>query len=422
MSKWVRLSEHPLAQAWSSQFRTSYDRARASQLLNQLKLISGRQFETAIEQTLTTLQQRLNSTIAVYPIAPPLPDEIVGYDPFIGGIPKTHDDPITPVRRRRHYGSEDRVGHLLAKLQDRHRERSSVSRIECSPTMIQLTTQGIRHIVLVDDVCSSGQRIKSYWKSMPRRIKSLLSYKKLELWIVLFAITPTGRISIQNALPNFPADSHLITAMPEADLRELPPELLDLCDEYATILEMDEMSVGYQGSACPIVFEHGCPNGVPAILWANRHAWRGLFPNRSIPDAIRPFFDGNGGDRIVEALWRAKQRRMALSVLDALDRRVAMEPDDWLLMSLLALRMTGMAESTIAKRALISRTRCKFLLARADEMGLYDAAARQVTILGKECIDRFRASCGKGRSASGIARDPLTYYPMQCEGKVRSPG
>jgi hypothetical protein len=57
-------SDHPLSQKWLSQFSTSYDRAQASQLLNQLTLVSTRQFETGIEQALTELQKRLKADIA----------------------------------------------------------------------------------------------------------------------------------------------------------------------------------------------------------------------------------------------------------------------------------------------------------------------------------------------------------------------
>ena len=218
MADQLRLSEHPLSQKWLARFRTSEDRARAAQLLNLLKLVSAREFETTIEQSLTDLQKQLNGTISVYPIAPPLPDEIAGYDPFNGGIPMDVEAQSRQIGRRRKYGSEDRVGHVLAKLQERFKRGTGPSRIECAPTLIQLKTQGIRYIVLVDDVCGSGKRITDYWNVIPRRIKSLLSLKRCELWIVLYAITPSGRKALRQGIPNFPMNDHLIVKLPEADL------------------------------------------------------------------------------------------------------------------------------------------------------------------------------------------------------------
>jgi hypothetical protein len=66
----LRLSDHPSSQRWLAQFRTSEDRALATQLLNLLKLVSAREFEAGIEQALANLQKRINATIAVYPVAP----------------------------------------------------------------------------------------------------------------------------------------------------------------------------------------------------------------------------------------------------------------------------------------------------------------------------------------------------------------
>ena len=392
MSQFLRLSEHPLSQRWVSQFKTSYDRTRASQLLNQLKLVSAREFETGIEQILITLQKRVDATLAVYPIMPPIPDEIIGYDPFIGAMPKHLDSQSREIGRRRKYGSEDRVGHLLTKLQEQLRGTSSASRIESAPTITQLNSQGIRHVVLVDDICSSGKRIASYWKLVHRRIKSLLSLKRCELWIVLFAITPMGRQLLKKKLPNFPIDTHLLTVLPETDLHVLPSELLNLCESYADILELWEVAIGYNESACPVVFEHGCPNGLPAILWMNCNGWTGLFPNRSIPTEMRPYFDGDGSERAIEQLWRANQPKLAMSILDALDQTVPLNPDDWMLLTFLGLRLRGIAESKLAGRVMMTTANCLILLDRASKMGMYNRSSGKVTALGKEFVARFRSS------------------------------
>ncbi len=67
---YLRPSEHPLAQLWLAQFCTSEDRALASQLINQINLVSGRDFESGIESALIGLQTQCNATIAVYPVTP----------------------------------------------------------------------------------------------------------------------------------------------------------------------------------------------------------------------------------------------------------------------------------------------------------------------------------------------------------------
>ena len=72
------ISDHPLSKEWISQFNTHEDRALASRLLNQLKFISEREFESGIEKSLIKLQERLGKTIAVYPVIPAPSKEISG--------------------------------------------------------------------------------------------------------------------------------------------------------------------------------------------------------------------------------------------------------------------------------------------------------------------------------------------------------
>lgn len=418
----IRFSEHPQSQKWLAQFRTGEDRARAAQLLNQLKLVSSREFEAGIEQALTNLQTRLQATIAVYPIAPPIPDGIAGYDPFTGGVPRDADSQSREVGRRRKFGSEDRVGHVLAKLQEQFKRGTGTSNIECAPTLVQLRTQGIRHIVLVDDVCGSGKRITDYWRAIPRRIKSLLSLERCELWIVLYAVTPRGKAAVRKAMPNFPL-THLITVLPEAELKGfLTPELRTLCANYAALIDMGSSDLGYRGSACTIVFEHGCPNNLPAILWASRKGWRGLFPNRSIPTDMRSCFDEDGTVRALEALRRANQRKLALSLLESLDRIVPLPAEQRMMLTMLGLRLRGIPEADLAARLLMSATQFNQLIELAIAMGLYDKTAAQITTMGEEVVSRFRERFGGARRQRAVGRNPDTYYPRQCEGKLRDLG
>jgi len=261
------ISEHQLAKNWISQFNTPNDRALASQLLNQLKFVSEREFESNIEKELVKLQRNINKRIAVYPIAPAAPDGIIGYDLFNGGITSPKNINSRDKNRRRKYGSEDKVGHFVTKIQEQFKKLNGVSSIECIPTVKQLKTQKIEHVVFIDDIAGSGRRIGDFWKNcVPKSIKSLLSYKRIELWIILYAITPMGRKSFKYTIPNFPVESHLITILPEADHKLiLDRELLSLSKTYAKFIGMESASFGYKDSGGLIVFEHGCPNNIPVI-------------------------------------------------------------------------------------------------------------------------------------------------------------
>ena len=419
----LRLSEHHLSQQWLAQFHTSKDRALAAQLLNLIKLVSGREFESSIESSIILLQKKVDSTIAVYPVSPPLPQEIAGYDPFTGGLLRVAGIPSREAGRRRKYGSEDRVGHTLSKLQVRFKKGVGASLIECNPTLHQLNTQGIRHIVLVDDVSGSGKRISDYWRVVPRRIKSILSLKRYELWIILYAITPYGYKVIAKIMPNFPIYDHLITVLPETELNNLlSPELIKLCENYAEGIGMESSAMGYRGTACPVVFEHGCPNNLPAILWASNKGWKPLFPNRAIPTELRGYFDALGTDHAIETLWRANQPRLALRLLDSLDREKRLDQNHWMLMTLLGLRLRGVSEDNLPSHLLIDTITFRVLLDLGIDMGLYDKSTKNVTGLGKELVSRFRKRTNRGLYSGRVGRSPSTYYPSQCEGKFRNPG
>lgn len=421
----MRLSEHYLSQQWLAQFHTSKDRGLATQLLNQLKLITTREFEAGIELLVTNLQKDLQSTIAVYPISSPIPDEVAGYDQFTGGIPKHEDSKSLEIGRRKKFGSEDRLGHVLSKLQERFKRGEGASSIECQPTIKQLKTQGIRHIVLVDDVSGSGKRITDYWEqTVSSSIKSLLSLKRCELWIILYAIAPTGKAAIQKAMPNFPIADHLITVLPEFDQQGfLSKDLRFLCSTYAKKIGIESAGLGFRGSFCPIVFEHGCPNNLPGILWWAKRPrfWKPLFPNGSVPSEMRSYFDEDGTERTIEVLWNANQPKLALSLLKALDHTTPLTVEQRMLLTLLGLSLRGIPEVDLASKLLLSADEFKELLRRAIDMKLYDKASARVTPMGGEFVSLFREYFDR-RLSKVVGINPEDYYPRQCEGKLRELG
>lgn len=412
----LRLSEHPLSQKWLARLNTSEDRAIAAGLLDRLKLVSAREFEVGLEQTLKKLQKRLRSTIAVYPVAPENPPGVVGYGPFTGGIAANPPAPGARLGKRRRFGSEDRIGHFLAKLEAGAKRTTSSSAIECSPTLVHLKSQGIRHIVLVDDICGSGTRITNYWrKVVPPRIKSLLSLKKCELWIVLYAITPMGRRAIRRAMPNLP-DDHVLSVLPEVRFEKvMPAEQIALCKKYATYADLSVLSLGYRGSASHVVFEHGCPNNAPVILWERN----GLFPNRLIPAEMRPCFDEDGTVRAIEGLWSAGQRKLALSILDGLEHVGRLSSDNRLMLTLLGFRMRGVSVGTVASQLQMPDSAIEALLNHAQSLGLYKTASMSVSQLGQEFVNRFRRLVNNRPLVKPLGKDPAAYYPSQCGGKAR---
>lgn len=417
------ISDHPLSKEWISQFNTHEDRALASRLLNQLKFISEREFESGIEKSLIKLQERLGKTIAVYPVIPAPSKEISGHNLFTGGIPASEDSNGHEIGRRRKYGSEDRVGHFVSKLQEQYKRGNGVSKIECTPTIKQLKTQKIQNIVLIDDICGSGQRIIDFWKNcVPRSIKSLLSYKRLELWIIFFAITPIGKKTLKYSIPNFPINTHLITLLPETDYRLfLDRDLISLSSNYSKMIGMESAGLGYKKSGGLVIFEHGCPNNVPAILWAKKRNWKGLFPNRGIPTELRPYFDEEGVMRSIESLWNKNQENLALALLENIDKK-KVSPDESLMLIQLGLLLKGVTPSKIGAYLLVSIEKSEQLINLAVKYFLYSKQTGKVTSFGKEFLKRYRNNYGYSKKNITVENKPNEYYPSQCEGEFRFSG
>lgn len=417
----LRLSEHSLSQEWISQFRSSEDRAVATQLVNQLKLVSASEFETGIEHSIAALQNQLNTTAAVYPVVQPDSANVVGYNHFSGAVTTSGNFSTKTSGKRKKYGSEDRVGHSLENLSRNFQRQNGMSVIEVLPTIDQLRAQRIRHIIFVDDVCGSGTRLLKFWKDIvPKRIKSLLSLGRLELWVVLYAATPKGHDALREKLPEFPIDSHLISVHPTSDFRDfLSQDMHDLCIKYARLHGMESIAMGYKGSACPFIFEHGCPNNLPSILWKNKKNWKGLFPNRGIPEEIRRVFRTGSPDRTLDALWGSNQPRLAISLLEALDKPEPLTDQNFFMLAVLGLRLRGVSEQNISEKLLLESHQCENFIKSAVEMGLYEETESSVTPLGKEVVERFRDRRRKTLRKMTVGKNPEEYYSMQCEGRLR---
>jgi len=144
-------------------------------------------------------------------------------------------------------------------------------------------------IIVVDDLVGSGERVREYlaalWAS--RSIRSWWSRKNIKFVLVSYAVADEGAKSVTK-LKYAP---RLVYNRICPTLRSLPwshdrkAEVSDLCTKYGAKLAAKRFILGFQGSAALLVFEHGCPNNVPAILWAGPkkgRVWEPLFPEKTV--------------------------------------------------------------------------------------------------------------------------------------------
>ena len=412
MERYIRLSETELATEWLAQFRTSYDSNVAKELLDSLKYVSTREFEVSIETKLIELQRGLQDRIAVYPVK----KTDAYYSLFRGKFitANVYDSNSKPPRvgTKMKFGSEDKIASLLEKISSRTKRNSNLSEIECNPTIKTINSQGIKNIVLVDDLCGSGDRITGFYKNIfPASIKRLISFNKIKLWILVYAASSDGVKKIRRKIKYFNKNiGNVIIIFPETRRNSFSPQIVELCER---------MGSGYKGSFTNIIFEHGCPNNIPNMLWFKKKYWKPLFPHRTIPFELRPSFGNQSTADLGSILWVSGQKQLALSLYDAIDRNF-LSSENSLRITVLGLLAKNVRVENIAEKMLIEPSRLNGIISDfIDEDILYKHGDKiLINALGMGIVSTFRNQ--KKRLLNiNIDKPKIMYYPTQCDGHFK---
>ncbi len=239
------------AAAWIAQFKSA-DLRPAQALLRSLRLVSFTEFEDAIASEIARITTETSGRIAVFPV-----DKRV----------------VAPSRLP---SSADKIGYILTSL-----ERRFPNRVRVRLTIESMRNEKMKHLVLADDFIGTGSRIIQYWNAWAApSLKSWLSYHKVSLWLVAYAAHEGGIHRIQERITYLETIRIRVSIPLPAVYSFLNPMVAEICDSYGKLTGRDRAARGVGGLMSPVVFQHGCPNNAPAILWASGRAWRPLFPNR----------------------------------------------------------------------------------------------------------------------------------------------
>lgn len=283
------LASHPKARAWIKQFRAEH-RTAADSFLDQLRLVPFVEFEETLTSLVDQICADVQGLVAVFPI----------------------DRDVEGISRRP--SSAGLIGYLLTNL-----ERVNPRRIRVMPSQESMRCDKVKHIVLVDDLCGSGRRIEDFWNHWATEtLKSWLSYGVCKLWVVAFAVHENGVQRILNRITYLDRSRVRSALQMPAVAQYSSDTIYRLCDVYGKCTSKSRASRGFGGSMSPVIFQHGCPNNAPAILWASGRHWVPLFPSRGIPPALYGCFgDTEEGTRNAEILWNAGQYKLALEIINA---------------------------------------------------------------------------------------------------------
>lgn len=395
----MHLEQTPEAKSWLAQFEVA-DREVARQLLRKLTLVSESDFESNVQVAIKSVIDRIgNENAALFSITEP---------------PSSFD----PEGVRRTAGSSaDRVKHLIENV-----SRIYGDRIRANPTVDCMRLDRIRNIILVEDFIGSGDRIKGFWKEeVSPSVKSWVSLKWTKVWVVACAGLAPGLQAIRHSIPVTEGRIVTVLTQPDSRLRLSEPMQL-LAKKYGSRLRGKKWA-GYSGGGGTLVFQHGCPNNTPAILWAKNKRFNPLFPNRGIPIGLQECFGVSDPDMGAEILWTFKQYRLALALVGNIRLQKAASQEWQLLIALgLAASYGQWNDDKLRTQLKLSAEKVQQLRFDACRLDMINKQGGQLTLFARDLLDRLKNQEPEKRYG---ARKPLSrahelYYPDTCGGLAKN--
>ncbi|MBK9656143.1 MAG: hypothetical protein IPO66_12025 [Rhodanobacteraceae bacterium] len=178
-----------------------------------------------------------------------------------------------------------------------------------------MRAERIKNIVLVEDFVGSGDRIKGFWKHMvSKSIKSWASFGWTKIWLICYARLEKGFAAVSRVVPI--TKERMISVLPSQDKQlTLTPAMNAVAETYGRRVR-GKFWAGYSGGGSTLIFQHGCPNNTPVILWANGGGFRAIFPGKGIPPGLQGYFGSLNSIATAEVLWTFRQYKLALSLLE----------------------------------------------------------------------------------------------------------
>ncbi|MBF4442939.1 hypothetical protein, partial [Vibrio anguillarum] len=177
---------------------------------------------------------------------------------------------------------------------------------------------------------------------------------------------------------------------------------------------------GYGQNCSPIVYQYGCPNNAPAILWANGKPnkkngisfgrWDALFSERSIDTSLYPLFEEKFSfESYPELLWTAGQYKLALEFCEAVDS----DEKTKLYILILALSSKKYSRSKINEILIPVQDRAEQAIKKLIQYGLLNDDMR-LTMFGKDVLESNRKKHKKF-----VDKEYENFYPSSYLGFCR---
>ncbi len=395
----MELRELPNVRDWLNQFDVP-DVYLVEHMLRRVRYVGFEEFEAWLQVSVRELLSEILAkegrvAVAIFPVA----------KPFIHNFNKDKDEKLPN-------DSAGRIAHSLKNL-----ERDLPDYVELTPRLDSMRKRKIKHIIFVDDFVGTGDRFTKSWReTVPPSIKSWCSRGWCKVWFLTFAAHGSGlKRIVRNVRPMSLPQIRVKVSIEKSFFQE-SSDMRTVLGKYGAPLGSARQVMGYGGLACPVVFQHGCPNNVPLIFWvrpsnASRIKWRPLFPDRSVSAEVYPLFtEDYAGQALPEELWMAGHFNLALNVLE----KLAKYKDSHQLLLALGLLAKGYGVERIKNTMVLAAIEFDVLLTVLRNGGLIDAN-NSATRFGLDVIAR----AAKPVKKSVVIAGETNFYPSSFLGFQR---
>lgn len=395
----------PTIQNWINQF-DDIDRYTAEYFLQSLRYISFEEFEETLQNTISelieTIRRNRRNKIAIFTVTKNLQNEY--------NIDKEY---------KKAKDSSGRIGHLLTNL-----ERKFGSKIEVFPRKKSMKDSNVRDIIIVDDFIGSGKRFIKFWRNdLDKTIKSWVSGKYCNIWLVSHSLHKLGKNKILTNIKSIKKDNIITVNFINESILLDNSRFKDLFNKYGKRTKKNKASLGFGNICTNIVFQHGCPNNAPSILWSSgtrnkndidSSKWIPLFFERSIDTSLYPLFSCDfSKDIFSELLWSSGQYKTALRFLEKLDDR-KFKKEMKLIVVILGLSSRNMQIDNIKKNLVIEEIEVEKTISKMKESFLLNTDG-EITRFGRDSLAKFKKKSAKIK----FDNEYINYYPYSFMGLYR---
>jgi len=389
------IKEIPLVKKWLEQFDL-VDVYAAELFLQSLVYVSFSDFEKSIQSQVEAVvdyaQKDNNTCVAIFTVSKSLQNSF------------NVDKEVKPAN-----DSSGRVGHALKNI-----ERRLGGRVEVSPRKDSMIKKKVRHVIYVDDFIGSGDRFVKFWRRhVPKSVKSWVSGGYCDVWVISHTAHKSGIDRIVKKISAIDYSRVKSQNLIESSQLLRNDKIKNLLIKYGSRTNKEGASLGYGSNCSPVVFQYGCPNNAPAILWANGKPnnksngissgrWTSLFNERSVDASLYPLFDNDISYLTYpELLWSAGQYKLALQFCEEVDS------DARLYNLILALASNGSSRQKVEEILLPIKDRSEDVINKLIEFGLVDEGMN-LSRFGMDVLEKNRK-----RKNVFVDKDYENFYPSR---------